>query len=533
MKRILVFLSVLCSSLFSFTDFTEEEKLELGNQAMHQMMQKIWTEAMEAKAAYNEGLFNSREEYLENVCSTSPEAMNLTIHADVSSELESGDPSASVYISWDGQNSWSNHIANPLDSELVGPGYENTWGAETTSMDSSVDWYLAGEVNSEALGYDYGTILLSGSPHNSNQYSVPLGQNLYGLLAEDESGDASSAQDILNIKGSYYDDGGTLEDGSGDGAERFYMSMEINGSCCDEGGLFGPWYLYGVGIVNPDSEEPVAYAIGYGDGGFGQLVPGLLKISGDLSTGEIGGFDYITTDIDYSTSGNFMQASGIMSYITEDADWGEWPNSVYGFIALGVTVEASLDGLDVAADIKDETSPGLFIMNSIHQDGNNDFELSDLSFDSDNMTLYGTYSDIDGNLPWFKSFQICHPNGGACFVNEIPIPTSHTYEEGAIFSAYIGDLDIPDGDYEAKFAFADGEYNPEQYEYIDITIGTGGSGCGVVGDVNEDDTLNILDVVLLVNLILGGGEISDCGDANGDSTVNILDVVLLVNIILG
>ena len=47
-----------------------------------------------------------------------------------------------------------------------------------------------------------------------------------------------------------------------------------------------------------------------------------------------------------------------------------------------------------------------------------------------------------------------------------------------------------------------------------------------------DGTLNILDVVLLVNLILSGGS-ADCGDANGDDTVNILDVVLLVNLILG
>ena len=530
MKRVFLILTILCSNIFSSTDFTEEEKVELGNQAMHEIMQKIWTEAMAAKSAYNEGLFNSREEYLENVCSTSPEAMSFTVHADVSSELEAGDPSASVFISWDGQNNWSNYVANPLDPTIVGPGYDNTWGAETASENSSVDWYLAGEVNSEALGYDYGTILLSGSPHNADQ-NWPLGQNLYGLLANDESGDSSSDQDILNIKASYYDDGVLNEDGSGNGAERFYVSMEIAGGCCDEGGLFGPWYLYGIGIVNPDSDAPVAYAIGYGDGGFGQLYPALYKISGDLTTGEISGFDALTEDINYNTSGDFMQATTLMSYIANDSEWGDWPNSVYGFIALGVTVEAGLEGVDIAIDIKDETSPGLFIMNATHQDGNNDFELSDLSFDSDNMTLYGTYSDVDGNLPWFKSFQICHPDGGACFVNEIPIPMSHTYEEGAIFSAYIGDLEIPDGEYEAKFAFADGEYDPSAIEYIDITIGSGGSECGIVGDVNDDDTLNILDVVLLVNLILGG-EAAECGDANSDGAVNILDVVLLVNIIL-
>jgi len=534
MKNVLLFLTVLCSYVFSSTDFTDQEKRELGDQAMHQIMQKIWTEAMEAKAAYNGGLFNSREEYLDNVSSTSPEATTFKVNADVSSELQSGDPSASVYISWDNQSTWSNYVADPLDSSVVGPGYETTWGAETSSMNSSVDWYLAGEVNSEALGYDYGTILLSGSPHNTNQ-NWPLNQNLYALLANDvpEITDTpASNQDILNIKGSFYDDSVLNEDGSGNGAERFYVSMEIAGGCCDEGGLFGPWYLYGVGIVNPDSETPVAYAIGYGEGGFGQLTPALYKISGDLSTGEIGGFDVLTEDINYSTSGDYMQATTLMSYITNDSEWGDWPNSVYGFIALGVTVEASLDGLDVAADIQDQTSPGLFIMEGRHQEGNNNFELSELSYDPDSMMLYGTYTDSDGNLPWFKSFQICNPDGSNCFINEIPIPDSHTYKEGVIFSADLSDAIIPDGEYAAKFAFADGEYNPNDVEYLDITIGSGGTGCGVVGDVNADETLNILDVVLLVNLILSGSS-ADCGDANGDDTVNILDVVLLVNLILG
>ena len=248
--------------------------------------------------------------------------------------------------------------------------------------------------------------------------------------------------------------------------------------------------------MNPDSETPIAYAIGYGDGGFGQLYPALYKISGDLSTGEIGGFEAITEDINYNTSGDFMQATTLMSYITNDADWGVWPNSVYGFIGLGVTVSASLNGLDVAADVLDQTSPGLFIMNTTSQEGNNDFELSDMSFNEDTMMLYATYTDIDGNLPWFKSFQICNPDGSNCFINEMPIPDTHTYEDGVIFSAYIGDSEIADGEYAAKFAFADGAYNPNDVEYLDITIGSGGTGCAVVGDVNGDETLNILDVVL-------------------------------------
>ena len=173
MKRVLLYLTILCSNLAASTNLTDAEKRELGNQAVHQMMQKIWTEAMAAKEAYNQGIFNERQEYLENVCSTSPEAATFTVHADVSDTLLAGNPSASIFLSWDNQNSWTSIPATPLDPAVIGPGYENTWGAETPSLNSSVDWYLAGEVNSEALGFDYGTMIISGAPHNANQ-TFPL-----------------------------------------------------------------------------------------------------------------------------------------------------------------------------------------------------------------------------------------------------------------------------------------------------------------------------------------------------------------------
>ena len=58
-----------------------------------------------------------------------------------------------------------------------------------------------------------------------------------------------------------------------------------------------------------------------------------------------------------------------------------------------------------------------------------------------------------------------------------------------------------------------------------------------LGDVNDDGSIDILDVVLMVNFILG----SDTPDAlefaaadlNSDGILNILDVVTLTNLILG
>ena len=55
---------------------------------------------------------------------------------------------------------------------------------------------------------------------------------------------------------------------------------------------------------------------------------------------------------------------------------------------------------------------------------------------------------------------------------------------------------------------------------------------GLLGDLNEDQTINILDVILMVNSILDSEEYPEMGDMNGDGGIDILDVILLVNIIL-
>ncbi len=52
------------------------------------------------------------------------------------------------------------------------------------------------------------------------------------------------------------------------------------------------------------------------------------------------------------------------------------------------------------------------------------------------------------------------------------------------------------------------------------------------GDVNEDGEVNIADVTMLVNVILGNAE-AENADVNTDGTIDIADVTALVNIILG
>ena len=53
----------------------------------------------------------------------------------------------------------------------------------------------------------------------------------------------------------------------------------------------------------------------------------------------------------------------------------------------------------------------------------------------------------------------------------------------------------------------------------------------IVGDLNNDNTINVLDVVLLVNLALDASY-NQIADLNNDMQINVLDVVILISLIL-
>ena len=54
----------------------------------------------------------------------------------------------------------------------------------------------------------------------------------------------------------------------------------------------------------------------------------------------------------------------------------------------------------------------------------------------------------------------------------------------------------------------------------------------ILGDINEDGVVNVVDVVMIVNMILGEQIIQDSADMNQDGMVNVIDIVQLVSIIL-
>ena len=60
----------------------------------------------------------------------------------------------------------------------------------------------------------------------------------------------------------------------------------------------------------------------------------------------------------------------------------------------------------------------------------------------------------------------------------------------------------------------------------------GSPDSSLLGDVNSDGDINVLDVVMLVGIILENGEYILSGDLTNDGSLDVLDIVSLVNIIL-
>ena len=63
---------------------------------------------------------------------------------------------------------------------------------------------------------------------------------------------------------------------------------------------------------------------------------------------------------------------------------------------------------------------------------------------------------------------------------------------------------------------------------VDGSISSGGTP----GDVNGDGSINVQDIILVVNMILDD-DYSAIADLNGDGSVNVQDIILIMNMILG
>jgi chitinase len=197
--------------------------------------------------------------------------------------------------------------------------------------------------------------------------------------------------------------------------------------------------------------------------------------------------------------------------------------SVQLYIDLGVPREKINAGLAFYgrsfAGVPDENN-GLFVpytgVPGIGTWENGVFDYWDLDNNYINVNGYVSYWHSEGKVPWLynPSTQIM-----ISYDDEESIAEKASYiitEDigGAMFWEFSSDkfshlLDVVDYVFNQEF--------PDN----------------IMGDLNNDETINVLDVVILVEHILSSAAVElDGTDINDDGNVNVIDVVLLVDLIL-
>ena len=115
-------------------------------------------------------------------------------------------------------------------------------------------------------------------------------------------------------------------------------------------------------------------------------------------------------------------------------------------------------------------------------------------------------------------------------------------ESGDVWEAFLGDSNAPrkqvvlldqNLNHRYQFQYSGGSLNNGEVQEllgaIQVLIDEAAT---LLGDLNGDQNLNVLDIIILVDMTLGGTEIDLNGDINADGGINVLDIVLLVNLIL-
>ena len=79
-------------------------------------------------------------------------------------------------------------------------------------------------------------------------------------------------------------------------------------------------------------------------------------------------------------------------------------------------------------------------------------------------------------------------------------------------------------------------WSDQRHGNYEIYLSKGINESIILGDINQDSIIDILDIVLIINFILGQDQPSIieeiASDINSDGTIYIQDVILIINIIL-
>ncbi len=408
------------------------------------------------------------------------------------------DPSATHAVVYRDQNqsTWSSNQMNLLYEACSVP----TYSGEISYVPGSgiLEWYLRSEND---------TAVVSQSPKNSADV-FPAPDYLLADLGADPVGDAANAAgsflDIVHCRASYSD-------------SKLYFQLTNNGGGFPQSGGLFTYYLYSVGIVDPNTSDSSAYAAIYANV-LGLITTGLYRI--DLADSSFSRIGNVSSNI----SGNSLNLSCSISDLTSQPGWSSWPPPS-GFIGLA-PVTATQSGTNLESNDIGKAAVYVPTFSLLDYSTNASPALNaDTVYllEPDTIVAEVVYTDSDNNLPMLRDF-FCESVGYAMTA------CTKDYAEGTLFEYR---LVVPDaGWYRYQFQFSDGAATvstPVDSLHV-------GSSEYLPGDADGNGLVNISDAVFLLSYIFGSGSAPEpypAGDADCNGIVNIADVVYLISYIFG
>ena len=376
---------------------------------------------------------------LLNIATTAPEPNGtMFFHADIPDTILNAGP-VDAQIFYGGGSNWGFNDAYFLGTT----GYENTFES-FAPMPGSGQFDIGVQAT---LTYEGAEATVSQGPYNSsNSDPAPY----YLSVCDEPSGDQNGGSnfDITDVSISFTD-------------SRVFVKLTNAGGGFPVGGFFGPWNVYVVGFLNPEDEDQTLYGLGYGDGAFGLLYPGLWKFEADSDFPEIIG------NINYSISGNNLYMSANWNDIFSDPAFGPWPNE-YEFLGMaGITIEASLD----AFNFQDQTDAIVFNpsiqsftigQNTAPSLSDHGFEITGNSGGLYDVAFHCNYSDEDNHFPLISEIIIDNE------IVDTLTSGDHNYADGSIFTVQAS---LAPGSHTYEMSFSDGMSDVGTGE-VSFTVGS-------------------------------------------------------------
>ena len=170
------------------------------------------------------------------------------------------------------------------------------------------------------------------------------------------------------------------------------------------------------------------------------------------------------------------------------------------------------------------------ILFSMEEDNVNQFGFQTVALKASNNTNVGTFSLTDTDET--RLIEDDHNGSDRIYIGHTicGADTDTIGEKQWSFDWQAPDTDVGDIDfYLASLATNHNHSTTGDHTYTQVI--TLSYNEVIIGDLDDNGTVNILDVILIMNMILNSNP-QDSGDINNDGTVDILDVVQIINFIL-